>query len=150
NWEAATNAQLALSPAINMTLSHTYYDSSRTIVATVETEYLTPGEPDYSLVVLLTEDGIIGDQKDVRKTPSHIEDYEFDHVLRGSMNGAWGDSLSNVAEPIGKKIKKVIRFTIPEGVDWKLENFEIVAFVYRRKDDQTKEVLQVVKQAFRP
>ena len=150
NWEAATNAQLALSPALNMTLSHTYYDSSRTIVATVETEYLTPGEPDYSLVVLLTEDGVIEDQKDYRFTPSHREDYEFDHVLRVSMNGAWGDSLSNVAQPIGKKIKKIIRFTIPAGVDWKLENSDLVAFVYRREDDQTREVLQVVKQAFRP
>lgn len=150
NWVPAVAAQLALSPRIDLALSHTFHAEDRTLVATVEATYLAEGEADYSLVVWITENGIVQDQKDYRRTPSHVEEYEFEHVLRGSMNGTWGDSLSAKVEPAGSKIKKVLRFTIPEGVDWNLANCELVAYVIRRKDDQTRDVLQVVKQAFRP
>ncbi|MCX6140976.1 MAG: Omp28-related outer membrane protein [Candidatus Kapabacteria bacterium] len=150
SWDPATTAQLALSPKMGLDLSHTYHADKRTIVATVKAEYFAQGEPDYSVVVFIIENGIVQDQTDYRFTPSHIEDYDFEHVLRASMNGTWGDSLSRVSEPAGKKITKTLRYVIPEGVDWKLENCELVAFVIRRKDDQTREVLQVVKQQFRP
>lgn len=151
SWDPATSAQLALSPKIALNLSHTYHSDQRTIVATVRAEYLAPGEPDYSVVVFIVENGIIGDQADYRLNPnSHVEDYEFEHVLRGTMNGTWGDSLSSAAEPVGKTVTKTLRFVVPEGIDWKLENCELIAYVIRRKDDQTRDVLQVVKQKFRP
>jgi thiol-disulfide isomerase/thioredoxin len=150
NWAPAVAAQLSLSPVLDLQLSHTYHADKRTLVATVEATYRTAGENDYSLVVWITENGIVQDQKDYRKTPSHVEDYDFEHVLRGSMNGTWGDSLSTNAPTAGAKVKKTLRYTIPESVDWKLENCELVAYVIRRKDDQTRDVLQVVKQAFRP
>lgn len=150
NWDPATTAQLALQPALNLNLSHTYYDTTRTLVVTVESEYLTQGQTDYSLVVWIVENGIVGSQKDYRFTPSHIEDYDFEHVLRGSLNGTWGDTLSTKVQAVGSKIKKVVRYTLPENFDWKLANCEVVAYVIRRKDDQTRDVVQVVRQKFRP
>jgi len=151
NWDPATTTQLALPPALNLTLSHTYYDSAKTIVATVESEYLAKGQTDYSLVVWIVENGIIGSQTDYRRDlKSHVKDYEFEHVLRGSLNGTWGDQLSTTVEAVGSKIKKVVRYILPEEFDWKLANCELVAYVIRKKDDQTRDVVQVVRQKFRP
>ncbi len=146
NWDPATTAQLSKSPAVDLGLSHTYHSQDSTFVVTVETAYRTPGESDYSLVVFLTENGIVGDQKDYRKNPSHIEEYEFEHVLRASFNGTWGDTLSTTAIPVGGVVKKTVRYRIPPGKNWNLANCEIVAFVIRRKDAATRDVLQVVKQ----
>lgn len=146
SWEAATNALLAQGPKLDLSLSHTYFPEKRTIVATVDATYLQPGENDYSLCVWITEDSIVGDQADNRRNPSHVKDYVFEHMLRASMNGTFGDSLTSEIKPIGSSIKKTVRYTIPETATWSLDKCELVAFVIRRKDDQTREVLQVVKQ----
>jgi hypothetical protein len=150
NWEPATNALLSQQPKLDLALSHTYYPDKRTIIATVDAAYLQPGENDYSLCVWITEDSIVGDQADNRRNPSHVKDYVFEHMLRASMNGTFGDSLTSEIMPIGSSVKKTVRFTIPETATWRLDKCELVAFVIRRKDDQTREVLQVVKQKLKP
>jgi len=143
NWEPATNVQLAKTPKLDLGLSHTHYKEDSLIVASVEATYLEAGETDYSIVVYLVENGIVGDQKDYRRNPEHVEDYEFEHVLRASLNGTWGDTLSKNAEAAGTKLTKTFRYKVPAGVPWKLENCELIAFVIRRT---TNEVVQVVKQ----
>ncbi len=150
NWEPATAALLTQQPKIDLALSHTYHAAKRTIIATVETTYLQPGENDYSVCVWITEDSIVGDQADNRRNPSHVKDYVFEHMLRASMNGTFGDSLTSDVKPVGSSVKKTIRYTLPETAAWRLDKCELVAFVIRRKDDQTREVLQVVKQKLKP
>jgi len=150
NWEPATAALLSQQPTVDLALSHTYHAEKRTIIATVEATYLQPGENDYSVCVWITEDSIVGDQADNRRNPSHVKDYVFEHMLRASMNGTYGDSLASDVKPVGSSVKKTIRYTLPETATWRLDKCELVAFVIRRKDDQTREVLQVVKQKLKP
>lgn len=150
NWEPATVALLAQQPKIDLALSHTYHAAKRTIVATVETTYLQPGENDYTLCVWITEDSIVGDQADNRRNPSHVKDYVFEHMLRASLNGTYGDSLAAETKPVGSSVKTTVAYTLPETATWRLEKCELVAFVIRDKDDQTREVLQVVKQKLKP
>lgn len=150
NWEPATNALLSQQPAVDLALSHTYYAAKRTIVATVQATYVKPGENDYSVCVWITEDSIVGDQADNRRNPSHVKDYVFEHMLRVSMNGTFGDSLTQELKPAGSTVTKTIRYTLPETAAWRLDKCELIAFVIRRKDDQTREVVQVVKQKLKP
>lgn len=150
NWEPATAALLSQQPKVDLALSHTYHAEKRTIIATVEATYLQPGENDYSVCVWITEDSIVGDQADNRRNPSHVKDYVFEHMLRASMNGTYGDSLASDIKPVGSSVKKTVRYTLPETAAWRLDKCELVAFVIRRKDDQTREVLQVVKQKLKP
>ena len=42
------------------------------------------------LSILITESELIGDQLYYGNDPEHIEDYQFDHMLRGSVTGAEG------------------------------------------------------------
>jgi thiol-disulfide isomerase/thioredoxin len=142
-WAEATTELLARTPRVGLKESHTWDAASRTLSITVDVNYITEGTPDYHLVALLTENKIISDQTDYRKNPSHIEDYEFEHVLRASMlNGTWGEQLSTSAVSAGTTLKKTFTYTFPDGVTWVPGNCEIVIYVHQH--DTTKEVVQVI------
>lgn len=151
-WEAVVAQQLQRTPVLDLGMSHTYYPETKTLVVTVRTEALADIDAPANVSVWLQENSIIADQKDYRKTPSHITDYNFSHVLRASMNGTWGDTLSKAPSVKGTKSTMTFRYTIPDeklnSADtlnyWNLKNFEIVAFAH--KASTNKEVLQVIKQ----
>ncbi|MEY2719531.1 MAG: hypothetical protein RLZZ273_897, partial [Bacteroidota bacterium] len=153
-WETVVAQQLQRMPALDLAMSHTFYPESKTLVVTVRTEALADIDAPANVSVWLQENDIIADQKDYRKTPSHITDYNFSHVLRASMNGTWGDTLSKAPSVKGTKSTMTFRYTFPDAklnsADtlnyWNLKNFEIVAFAH--KASTNKEVLQVVKQKF--
>lgn len=106
------------------------------------------------VLVLFTEDGIVGKQK---KGSVDIEEYEFEHMLRGSLNGDWGASFSSSAAAVGDSIIYNLNdIGIPDnfkGVSGagnsavNDKNVSIVVFVY---DEQTKVVLQAEKLRLRP
>lgn len=143
-WDPLTTQLLGQSPAMKLDMSHTYYPDRRTIVVTVSGEYLSAGTPDYMLCVWLLESGIIGEQTDYRVTPSYVKDYLFEHVLRASFNGTWGDTLSKQAVATGTTFTRILRYELPTTVDWNTDNCELVVFVHRHQT--TKEVVQVIKQ----
>ncbi len=151
-WETVVAQQLQRMPALDLAMSHTFYPESKTLVVTVRTEALADIDAPANVSVWLQENDIIADQKDYRKTPSHITHYNFSHVLRASMNGTWGDTLSKAPSVKGTKSTMTFRYTFPDAklnsADtlnyWNLKNFEIVAFAH--KASTNKEVLQVVKQ----
>lgn len=142
-WAEVTTELLAQTPRVGLKETHSWDAVSKTLSVTVDVNYLTNGTPDYHLVGLLTESKIISDQTDYRKNPSHIKDYEFEHVMRASMlNGTWGEQLSTSAVAAGTTLKKTFTYTFPDGVTWVPSNCEIVIYVHQH--DTTKEVVQVI------
>jgi hypothetical protein len=87
----------------------------------------------YHLVAWITEDGIIGKQKDGSQL---VTNYEHNHMLRTGIlgdNPAWGMPVS-IPEVVEKQ------YNWPMDKDWVVENCHLVVFVY---DTQSKEVVQV-------
>ncbi|MDO9000046.1 MAG: Omp28-related outer membrane protein [Bacteroidota bacterium] len=106
--------------------------------------------PNTHISVVLTEDHIIGKQDN---QGVEIDDYEFEHMLRGAVNGAWGTPLTTSAKVINDTVKvsfndfnlKDLKYTSisppavkPYTVNDK--NVSVVVFVY---NSITREVLQV-------
>lgn len=143
-WATVVSGLIASKPAVDLDVSHTYNAATRTVDITAKVKYLSAGTSDYQIVALLTESKIFADQKDYRRNPSHVPDYEFEHVMRSSMNGTWGEALSAQPVAAGQTVDKTISYTIPADKTWKPENCSIVVYVHRH--NTTKEVLQV-KQA---
>lgn len=91
------------------------------------------------LFVLLTEDGIIGPQLNGSE---RIEEYEHNHLLRTDVNGLDGAYLTESGE-VEKDSSYTKSYEISfEGKDWKMENCNVVAFIF---DSETNEVLQVTE-----
>ena len=77
---------------------------------------------DVSLQLWLVEDGIVGAQL----SQEGIDyDYVHNHVLRGAINGTWGESVGTISA--GNSIERSYTYDIGGCV---AENCKVVAFVY--------------------
>lgn len=126
-------------------VTHNYNAATRALTLTANGNFLTAGGgsgDSYNIVVLLTEDSLLGWQKDGQ---SHIQNYVFNHVLRACVNtpgNVAGTNIHTGAVAAGDTIAYTLpsAYTLPASVN---ENHaDLVVFVYNAV---TKEVLQVEK-----
>jgi hypothetical protein len=137
-WSSSIAMELNKTAAVNLSLSKNYDTLSRNLNLEVEIEYLEKGNINQQLVVYLVEDSIINWQKWYGHIPENVQDFAHRHVLRTSLNGAWGDRLSGSVKSAGQIISKSYTTTISSK--YKQKKCYIVAFV---QNNLTKEVLQV-------
>jgi thiol-disulfide isomerase/thioredoxin len=135
DWATAVEEQLALPAQAEITISNTYNAASRQFDCTLETEFLDNLEGTYNICAYITESGIISPQQ----TKEGINlTYEHNHMLRGSLNGTWGDLVGTDGLAVtGTVLTNHYSFTLPDG--WNADNCEVVAFIY---NTETFEVLQ--------
>ncbi len=124
-----------------LTLVPTYNASAKTLDMSVKTKFINALTNNYKLSVVLTEDSITGPQKDYTQNPDEVPNYVFKHMLRGGINGSWGDALNTAPVAANDSITKTYSaFAInPAYNDNRLY---VVAFVYNAA---TYEVIQVEK-----
>ncbi|MBN2670012.1 MAG: Omp28-related outer membrane protein [Bacteroidales bacterium] len=87
----------------------------------------------------ILEDGIISKQTDYNAYPTDIEDYEHNHVLRASINGLWGEDLTEVPFAQNSIVQKEFNFTLDQN-KWNVENLTLIIIIY---NDLTREIIQV-------
>ncbi len=126
------NALVAWSkdPILNIDLSVEYDEASRKASASYFIDFKEEySGDDLSVLVWITESHIVGVQtmEDGRWNRA----YEFNHIFRASLNGTWGTPIGNSFLD-GELVEGKAEISIPE--DWKPENCEIVAFVFKTKD----------------
>lgn len=140
NWASLTAVEIAKPVELKLGLTAEYDPTTRKITAKADLKYLNKASSKNYLCMYITEDKIIQYQKWYNHIPEMITDYEHNHVLRASMNTAWGELISNSAIANGTVFTKNYEYTISSDKDWKPENLKIIAYVYDR--DQDDYVLQ--------
>lgn len=140
-WSTIISNLLLLEPDADINLNSKSYNSgTRLLDIDVKIEFITDIADPVYITAYLTEDNIVKPQKNsdptVGTTPE-IDDYDHMHVLRGSMNGTWGEELTTTASS-GSSIDKTISYTLPAS-DWNVDNMHIVVFIYNQT---TGEVIQ--------
>jgi len=137
-WASEINTVLTdPSPVpLKISISNDYNSTSRELQTDVEMEFFTTLSGDYKLCVFMVEDSIVNWQKDYDVTPNDVPDYIHREVLRGSMNGTYGNTISETTE--GAVSSKNYSYSLP--VEWNDTQVSIIAFLY---DVATKEILQV-------
>ena len=137
NWAAAVSLALAIAPDAHLHIRNTYFKDFRILKTHINNEYLTAQNGIYNLSVVIVENGIIDYQKDYSIFPDAVPDYVFNHILRGSMNGTWGDEIASGSIVVGATQTKDYQLTLPPT--WIVGNCKVVAFVYNAT---TYEVIQ--------
>lgn len=122
-WMTSVISELAVEPTLELTPACSYDASTRTVSITTEVEAIKNMPANLNLQIQLTESGIVAAQ--IRDNEV-INDYTHNHVLRTTVNGTWGESLS--ALPAGEK--KTYTHTLTLSEDWNAENCHIVVFAY--------------------
>ena len=138
NWGKYADSLLQLPAVADIKIENTYIASGRVVTSTIKSEFLSKMSGNYKLVAFLIEDSIPHAQKDnLIPPPSNDSDYVHNHVLRASLNGAFGELLNNGPVVEGSSFTKTYARAI--SANWREKKCAIVAFIY---DDATKEILQ--------
>ena len=106
NWNTIVQTIIDEDPDFGITISPNINSNAGDI--DINIKVLSDIQGDFNLLVCLTEDSIINWQKDVEASPNvDVEFYMHKHVLRTSINSAWGEvlqtsSVYNKEEEINK------------------------------------------------
>jgi len=121
---------------LNMLIINTYDTSSRMVYSLIYSQFLRYLPGSYNITVCVVEDNIISAQD---SASTIIHNYVFKDVLRGSVNGTFGETLTAAVDP---SLTYLGKFSIPINGAWVPENCWILAFVSK---SDTKEILQAIK-----
>ena len=140
NWETAFGLQVEMDVQADISIVNDWNSGTRKLDCMIETEFLEDLDGTYNICAFITESGIISPQQ---TSGGIVQDYVHNHMLRGSLNGTWGDLVGTDGLAIpGSKLTNSYTFTLP--AEWVAENCAIVAYVY---NTETLVVLQAEEEA---
>lgn len=134
NWEPKVSEWLAIPADAGIEITPTYNETNRAISAEVKVKVIKALTDPVSLAVYFTEDSILQWQKD---GSTNVQNYVHNHVLRGSLNGVYGESLG--AQAAGAEITRTYSGTLIPN-DAVADKVHLVAILM---NETTKEVIQV-------
>lgn len=142
DWNEAVKVAVTLPKIAVMTLHNNFNSADSMLSVNVGVKYLTDYTGQVSLTVCLVEDEIHGGQLNIIKPDSVpiIKNFTFMHIMRGSLNGSFGEQVSS-----GPKKNSLLNKSYSmdfKSKGWIPANCAVIAFI---SDVTTKEVLHVTK-----
>ncbi len=135
-WGALADKTFKGTAPLNIQVEVDGVSNENTISGKVELSFIEEFKGNVKLQIIVTEDNIIKPQV----TNNGVTmDYVHMHVLRGAVNGNWGEDLPN--DSYAADETATINFSnYTLGDDWVPENLMILAYLYNA---DTKEIIQV-------
>jgi hypothetical protein len=141
-WASSIEEIITLPPDVQIKISNNYNPDSRKVISTVYSRFINPLAGTYLLTVCIVEDSIIGAQKNNNPNIGPSPDwynYVFNDVLRGSLNGSYGEVLTTSPDT---ELTYLGRFSSTIDPSYDDKNCWIMAFV---SNSSTKEIIQAEK-----
>ncbi|MCX6247558.1 MAG: Omp28-related outer membrane protein [Bacteroidetes bacterium] len=142
-WGNDVALALNETPQVLMMITNAYYTNASEVKSVIYSKFQSALPGSYHLTVCIVEDSLISDQKNnnpnVGTTPD-IHDYVFMDVLRGTVNGSYGEVLTAAVDPY---LTYMGKFSIAIDKTKRVaKNCWILAYVSK---SDTKEIIQVIK-----
>ena len=139
SWQGIVLNQMNAATPVQLQANCEYVAADNVFNIHMNSQFLQGYTGNVNLVVLLVENHLVSPQEDYSQTPSEIEEYEHEHVLR-----------INVSEPMGNLVinspsagySATTSFTIPSQVNWEPTNMTVVGYLV---DANTHAVLNAVE-----
>ena len=125
-WEEIVETELNIDTPVEIQIETSWHSNAGHLNIHVYGQYFENTTGDHRLSILITESHLIGDQLDYSSDPEHITDYEFNHLLRGSVSGAEGLVVISDAQD-GDHFQS--DFTFNWNEEWVYENCHLIAIV---------------------
>ncbi len=140
-WAADVTSQLAVTTPVNIKMTNSWDNATRTIRTRIELHYTEAVTADQNLSVMIAEDGIVNPQ--YNQTLGGIDTFYTHHhnILRKMMTAATGNTISYPKE----KGRVVIYYLESKNIPalWKEDHLNIIAFVHNSGSSQT--VIQTIE-----
>ncbi len=144
-WGAAIQQIIDNAADATIEIELTFDLPSRKLSGDCHIQFLNSLTGRFNLCLYLIENDIVAAQKNNNTTIGPVPDwlnYVHEHVLRGAINGTWGEEIT--AGTVQTNIKYHISFSdFNIKPEWKPEDCKVVAFIYNA---DTKEVIQAEEQ----
>jgi len=141
DWATKVNELVTIPADAWITATSSLNQTTREVSVSVLTKILQEVEEPLSIAIYLVEDSIVSPQKDYDPSipGGVIEDYLHRHMLRASINGAFGAPLSpDLTYTANQQFTTTGSYTIP--IAWNLSQMHLITVLYKTA---TKEVVQV-------
>ena len=139
SWQDIVTNQMNVATPVQLQANCEYVSTDNVFNIHMNSQFLQGYTGNVNLVVLLVENHLISPQEDYSQTPSEIEDYEHEHVLR-----------TNVTEPMGNLVisnpssgySATNSFTISAQPNWVPTNMTVIGYLV---DANTHAVLNAIE-----
>lgn len=139
SWQNIVTTRMNVATPVALQANCEYVAADNVFNIHMNSQFIENYTGNVNLVVLLVENHIISAQEDYSQTPSEIEEYEHEHVLR-----------TNVTEPMGNLVinspslgySSTSSFTIPLQANWVPTNMTVVGYLV---DSNSHEVLNAIE-----
>ncbi len=141
DWASKVNELVTIPADAWLIATPTLNQATREVTISVQTKILQEITEPLSIVMYLVEDSIQSPQKDYDPSVPGgvIENYIHRHMLRSSINGAFGQPLSSdLVYTANQQFTTTGNYTIPGT--WNLSQMHLITVLYKTA---TKEVVQV-------
>lgn len=154
-WEGHVITEINKPQTVQLDVTTTYDPSQKLLHAKVFTRFKAALNFNVNLVMVLSQDSLIGDQSDYAP-PSGVTvvdsyrrpDYKFDYIMVKSLNGSWGERIKTAPVAVNDTVTVSKRCNIATKCFYKNDlctNDRQLYLVVFACNDETKEVLQVEK-----
>jgi hypothetical protein len=142
NWPTEVQRLVSLESPFSMTDTLDYDTSTRVLNLTVKIKVESnPGSGPFNLMVYYTEDSVLSPQ--LHKPPlGTVQNYYHSYMLRGSLNGTWGEALTVSSASVGQTIAKTFNFTLPAFINHRHVHFIPMVAI---NTSSNREILQARK-----
>jgi Outer membrane protein Omp28 len=149
NWNDALTVEFAKPVEFKLWFDTFSYDvGTQQLTATVKCRTLSPLDHAMNLTVQLTEDHVV-DWQEVENV-GDVPNYDHRHVLRGNVNGTWGETLFSGPTAVGDTAVRTYTWTLPNTVV-DPNNCALVAYAWNSVGTTGEyEVQQVEERKFQP
>lgn len=141
-WESKVVPFMQQAPIASVQLENRYAATEKQIESQVRIDWLNAGTASkYAVALYIVEDHVIAPQKNGNSVV--VPEYDHRHPLRGSLNGTWGDDITNFAQ--GDSVIFTHSMSL-DGTDWNPDNCYVVALLY---DKDSYEIVQAEQLSFK-
>ena len=128
-WADETSEQLANTPQVGLQVIHDWVPENNHLNVHVHGTFYEETSGPIQVALLILESNIYDYQLDYASDPELVPDYEFNHVLRSSVHGAFGLGFGDVA--MGASVGDVATHSVTYTWDdsWVVENATVLVVV---------------------
>lgn len=129
-WESTALTYFPKLADFKIEIKNTFNTNNNVLNTDVTIKALSNLNGNYKLVILLSEDSIIGEQLDYEKPvgSQKITDYVFNHVLRGAINSTWGDDVFTTEVVKNNSVSKSYSYVL--NTSYKSNHCHVIAYIY--------------------